>query len=117
MCFGKCVSDFKMLRGEHDALVASAYTSLAELYLRTNNPKEAKVHYHHCYENFVGLLWEFEMGVRFLACDAIGVCEVLMEVVGMGKRMLTFPGFVCDRNTVSVIRCSMSDGVFLNRCP
>jgi tetratricopeptide (TPR) repeat protein len=44
VCFGKCVSDFKMLRGEHDALVAAAYTSLAELYLRTNNPKEAKVH-------------------------------------------------------------------------
>ena len=56
--------------------MASAYTSLAELYLRTNNPKEAKVHYHHCYGNFVGLLWEFEMGVRFLACDGIGVCEV-----------------------------------------
>jgi hypothetical protein len=56
---------------------------------------------------FVGLLREFEMGVRFFACGAIGVCEVLREVVGMGKRMLTFPGFVCDRNTGSGIRCSI----------
>jgi hypothetical protein len=47
------------------------------------------------------------MGVRFFACGAIGVCEVLREVVGMGKRMLTFPGFVCDRNTGSGIRCSI----------
>jgi len=36
-----------MLRGEHDALVASAYTSLADLFLRTNNPNEAKVHCQH----------------------------------------------------------------------
>lgn len=43
-CFGKCVGDFKMLKGEHDALVASAHTSLADLFLRTNNPREAKVH-------------------------------------------------------------------------
>lgn len=41
-CFGKCVEDYKTLRGEHNALVASAYTSLAELYLRTNKPREAK---------------------------------------------------------------------------
>lgn len=33
-----------MLRGEHDAFVASAYTSLADLFLRTNNPNEAKAH-------------------------------------------------------------------------
>lgn len=47
VCFSKCVSDFKMLRGDHNALVASAYTSLADLFLRTNNPKEAKVHCQH----------------------------------------------------------------------
>lgn len=44
VCFGNCVGDFKKLRGEHSALVASAHTSLAELFLHTNNPKEAKVH-------------------------------------------------------------------------
>lgn len=47
VCFGKCVEDFKMLRGEHNALVASAYTCLADLFLRTNNPKEARAHCQH----------------------------------------------------------------------
>lgn len=46
-CFGKCVEDFKMLRGENNALVASAYTCLADLFLRTNNPKEARAHCQH----------------------------------------------------------------------
>lgn len=43
-CYGKCVNDFKILQGDQNALVASTYTSLADLYMQTNKPKEAKVH-------------------------------------------------------------------------
>lgn len=42
LCFSKVVTDFKSLKGDNHSLVASAYVRLADLYLRTNKPHEAK---------------------------------------------------------------------------
>lgn len=78
VCFGKCVEDFKMLRGEHNALVASAYTSLADLFLRTNNPKEAKAHCQHALQIYA------KQGVGHVPGDVayglVNIASILVEL-------------------------------------
>jgi len=62
-CFEKCVTDFTMLKGEHDSMVASAHTSLADLFLRTNNPNEAKLQCQQALQIYA------KPGARHVPCD------------------------------------------------